>query len=55
MQPISTCVGVGDIVDDVGMISGVDYQPITDVVLIGDAPSVMPECMAEDNVAFGDE
>jgi hypothetical protein len=37
------------------MILGVDPQPITDVVPIGDAPSVMPEFMAEDDAAFGDE
>jgi hypothetical protein len=48
MEPISESVG-----DDVGMISGVDPQSITNVVPIGDAPSVMSEFMAEDDAAFG--
>jgi hypothetical protein len=56
IELVSGIVGVGDVIVDVGMILGVDRQPITIAASsIGDAPSVVPEFMAEYNATFGDE
>jgi hypothetical protein len=46
---------VGDVIAEVGMISGVDPWSITDVALTGDAPSVVIEFMAEYDAVFRDE
>jgi hypothetical protein len=58
MEPVSGSVGVGvgDVVADMGMILGVDPQPIATVVaLIVDVFSVEPEFMSEYDATFRDE
>jgi hypothetical protein len=56
IEPISENVGVGDVVTDVGMISGVDPQPIaTTITQTVEAPSIDLEFMPEYDAAFGDE
>jgi hypothetical protein len=56
VEPISGSVGVGVVVADVGMISGVDPQPIATVVALTiDVLSIEPEFMPEYNATFGDE
>jgi hypothetical protein len=58
MEPVSGSVGVGvgDVVADMEMISGVDPQPIATVVaLIVDVFSVEPEFMSEYDATFRDE
>jgi hypothetical protein len=56
MEPVSGSVGVGDVVADMRMISGVDPQPIATVVaLIVDVFSVEPEFMSEYDATFRDE
>jgi hypothetical protein len=42
VKPVSESVHIGDVVNDVGMISGVDPQSITVVTPTGDMPSVVP-------------
>jgi hypothetical protein len=55
VEPISESVGIGDVVIDVGMILGVDPQPIASVVtLTGNVPSVELEFISEYDAAFGD-
>jgi hypothetical protein len=52
----SRSAGVGDVVANMGMISGVDPQPIgTTVTLTVDVPSVDPVFMPEYDMTFGDE
>jgi hypothetical protein len=44
-----------DVIDEVGRMTEVDPEPSTMVVRTREAPSVIPEFMAYDDVAFGDE
>jgi hypothetical protein len=55
VEPLSESIHVGDVVADVRKILGVDPQPIIDVALIEDEPSIVTESMAEYNAVFGDE
>jgi hypothetical protein len=55
VEPLSESIHVGDVVADVRKILGVDPQPIIDVALIEDEPSVVTESMAEYDAVFGDE
>jgi hypothetical protein len=56
VEPVSGSVGVGDIVVDAGMISGVDPQQIaTSFTLNVDPASSEPEFMPENDAAFWDE
>jgi hypothetical protein len=55
VEPFLGSVYVGDVVANVGMISGVDPQLITVVASIGYAPSIFLEFMAEYDATFGDE
>jgi hypothetical protein len=56
MELVLRSVDVGDVVADVGMISGVDSQPIATVVaLTVDVPSVEPESISKYDATFRDE
>jgi hypothetical protein len=44
-----------NVVDDVGMISGVHPQPITIVVPTGHVSFIVLEFIAQDDATFGDE
>jgi hypothetical protein len=56
VEPVSTSVGVGDVVADVGFISGVDPQPTAiGSALDVDPPFVEPKFMLEYKATFGDE
>jgi hypothetical protein len=53
---VSASVGVGDVVADVGFISGVDPHPTAiDSTLGVDPPSVERKFMSEYEIAFRDE
>jgi hypothetical protein len=56
VEPVSRSVGVGDVVANAGIISGVDPQPIaTGFTLDVDPPSVEPDFMPEYDTTSGDE
>jgi hypothetical protein len=56
VEPISASVGVGDVVADVGFISGVDPQPtVIGSALDVDPPFVELEFMLKYEATFGDE
>jgi hypothetical protein len=56
VEPVSTSVGVGDVVADVGFILGVDPQPTAICSTLDvDPPSVEPKFMLEYKATFGDE
>jgi hypothetical protein len=56
VEHVSRSVGVGDVVVDVGFISGVDPQPTAiGFVLDVDPPFIEPEFMLEYVVTFEDE
>jgi hypothetical protein len=55
-EPVCGSVGVGDAAVDMGLISGVDPQPIaTGFALDVDLSFIKPEFMPEYETTFGDE